>query len=398
MGDAGHSGSLLALRAARLFTGDDVVDRPVVLVDGEKIVAVGVTPPESAQVVDLGDTTLLPGLIDCHQHLCFDGNGTLEEQVVSVDDDALSKRAHASASRALAGGVTTLRDLGDRSFVTLPLRNDPSLPTILASGPPLTRVGGHCWYLGGGCSGDDELTRAVRDRVERGCDLIKVMVTGGGMTPTFPMWEPQFSDAELRAVVEEAHRSGLPVAAHCHGVAGIEQALDANADSIEHCTFMTSSGRCEPVDRVVDRLAAADVAVSVTLGRLKHIPLPPMIANNLDVLLETRMRLHAKGATMVVGTDAGISQAKPHDVLPNAFADLVESGMTPIEALQALTTVAAKVCGVADRKGKLAAGFDADLVAVAGDPFSDVAALTAVASVWRAGREVAHRDAEREGV
>lgn len=379
---------VVALRAARVFNGERLVDRPVVLVAGDTITAVGVTPPESVPVLDLGDVTLLPGLIDCHQHLCFDGNGSLEEQVAGVDDDTLTERARRAARTALAGGVTTLRDLGDRSFVTLPLRDDPSLPTILAAGPPLTRVGGHCWYLGGGCTGVDELTRAVRERVERGCDVIKVMATGGGLTPTFPMWEAQFSAAEIRALVDESHRLGRPVAAHCHGLAGIEQALDAGADSIEHCTFMTASGRCEPVDSLLDRLAACDVAVSATVGRLTNVPLPPMIANNVDAIVEARRQLHARGATLVAGSDAGIDPSKPHDVLPNALSDFVRCGMTAIEGLSALTTVGAKVCGVADRKGTLAAGFDADLVAVAGDPLSDPRALTAIVRVWRAGNEV----------
>jgi imidazolonepropionase-like amidohydrolase len=390
------SGSLLALRAARLFTGEDFVDRPVVLIggdiggdiDGDKIVGVGEEPPASAEVVDLGDVTLLPGLIDCHQHLVFDGNGTLEEQVTGVDDGALAERARGAAARALAGGITTLRDLGDRGFVTLALRDDPALPTILAAGPPLTRAGGHCWYLGGECTGVDALIGAVRERVERGCDVVKVMVTGGGLTATFPMWDTQFTDAELRAVVDEAHRAGLPVAAHCHGLAGIEQALDAGADSIEHCSFMTESGTSVPVERVLERLASTGTPVSVTLGNLPNMPAPPVIAKNLDVLAAIHERLHALGATIVVGTDAGVGLAKPHDVLPRAFPQLVDSGMTPVEALRSLTTVAAKVCGVADRKGKLAPGFDADLVAVGGDPRVDHDALRAVAGVWKAGRRV----------
>jgi imidazolonepropionase-like amidohydrolase len=218
--------------------------------------------------------------------------------------------------------------------------------------------------------------------------VVKVMVTGGGLTPTFPMWETQFSASEIQAVVDEAHRAGLPVAAHCHGVAGIEQALDSGADSIEHCTFMTASGRCVPVDSVLHRLATSHVPVSITTGRLPDIPLPPLIANNVDVIVGTRRRLRELGATIVVGTDAGINPGKPHDVVSHALADLVAFGMTPIDGLQSLTTVAAKVCGVADRKGKLAAGFDADLVAVAGDPRHDVNALTSVVRVWRAGREV----------
>jgi imidazolonepropionase-like amidohydrolase len=381
-------GQPTAFRAARLFTGERLADMPTVVVEGGKVVSVGIAPPPAVPTVDLGDVTLLPGLIDCHQHLCFDGNGSLEEQVADIDDDALGQRARAAASRALVGGVTTLRDLGDRAYVTLSLKDDPSLPTILTAGPPLTRVGGHCWYLGGECDGADELRRAVHERVERGCDAIKIMVTGGALTPTFPMWGTQFSDAEVRLVVDEAHRVGLPAAAHCHGLAGIEQALDAGADSIEHCSFMTASGTCEPVAGVLHRLATSGAAVSVTLGRLPGFPMLPLIARNWDVMVGARRQLHDLGATMVVGTDAGIAPAKPHDVLPTALADLVECGMTTVEGLRSLTTVAAKVCGVADRKGKLAVGYDADLLAVSGDPLTDPAALTRIARVWKAGREV----------
>ena len=377
-----------ALRAARVFTGERLAENPVLVLENDTIVSVGAPPGPEIPVLDLGDVTLLPGLVDCHQHLCFDGSGPLEEQVAGIDDDALRERARAAARTALAGGVTTLRDLGDRGFLTLELKDDPALPTILTSGPPLTRVGGHCWYLGGECTGAADLRRAVYERVARSCDVVKVMVTGGGLTPTFPMWETQFSDEEMRIVVDEAHRAGLPVAAHCHGVAGIEQALDAGADSIEHCTFITASGVCAPVDDVHRRLASADVAVSATLGRLPGVPIMPLIAKNWDVLVASRRRLHELGATLVVGTDAGIGPAKPHGVLAHSLADLVESGMTPAEGLRALTTVAAGVCGVADRKGKLAPGYDADILVVNGDPLQEPNALTATAHVWKAGRQV----------
>ena len=135
---------MFALRSARLFDGERMVDRPTVLVDGDTIAAVGVAIPDEARVVDLGAATVLPGLIDCHQHLCFDGTGSLEDQVIGVEDEALLARARASAQRAVRGGVTTLRDLGDRNYVTLGLRADRGLPTILAARPPITRVDGHC--------------------------------------------------------------------------------------------------------------------------------------------------------------------------------------------------------------------------------------------------------------
>jgi imidazolonepropionase-like amidohydrolase len=379
---------VFALRAASLFDGERVLDRPTVLVDRDAVVAAGVTVPASVPVVDLGAATLLPGLIDCHQHLCFHGNGTLEEQVAGVDDDALIERARVSARRALRGGVTTLRDLGDRSYVTLTLRDDPTLPTILAAGPPITRAGGHCWFLGGICSGEANLRAAVRERAERHCDVVKIMVTGGYLTPTFPMWQTQFGVDELRVVVEESHGAGLPVAAHCHGVEGIEGALEAGVDSIEHCSFYTHNARPEPNETLLERLAASGVPISPTIGRLPDYPLPPDLAANRGIMFGAWRRLHELGATLVAGTDAGIGPHKPHDVLAYALGDLLECGHTPDDGLRALTTVAAKACGVGDHKGRLAPGFDADIIAVNGDPLTEPNALVSITAVWRSGERV----------
>jgi imidazolonepropionase-like amidohydrolase len=379
---------VFALRATRLFDGERVLDRPTGVVDGDAVVAAGVAVPESVPVVDLGAVTLLPGLIDCHQHLCFDGNGTLEEQVAGLDDDALADRARTSARRALHGGVTTLRDLGDRNYVTLALREDRGLPTIVAAGPPITRADGHCWFLGGACSGEADLRHAVTERAERHCDLVKVMVTGGFHTPTYPMWASQFGVDELRVVTDVSHRAGLPVAAHCHGLEGIEAALDAGVDSIEHCTFLNEQALPEPNEALLQRLAASGVAISPTIGRLPDDPTPPDQAAGWTVVLGAWGRLHELGAPVVAGPDTGIGPHKPHDVLPYALGDLIRCGITAVEGLRALTTVAAKVCGVAARKGRLSPGFDADIIAVNGDPLIEPNALAAVTAVWRAGNRV----------
>jgi imidazolonepropionase-like amidohydrolase len=381
---------VLALHAARLFDGDRLLTPPAVMIEDGAVVAAGVSVPETVPVVDLGDQTLLPGLIDCHQHLCFDGNGLLEQQVSGIDDEDLEVRARASAEQALRSGVTTLRDLGDRGFVTLALRGDSSVPTILTAGPPITREGGHCWFLGGACSTSDaDLIRAVAERAERGCDVVKVMVTEGFGTPTRPAWNVQFSLDELRVIADEAHRAGLPVAAHCHGVEGIERALDAGVDSIEHCTFFTSDGRLEPNESLLARLASSGTVISLSLGRLPGFPRTPGLSAFRESMLQVCGRLHELGATVVTGTDAGINPAKSHGVLPYAFGDLIESGMSPVQALRSLSAVAAEACGVADRKGRLARGFDADMIAVAGDPLVNPDALSEVSSVWRAGQRVA---------
>ena len=378
-----------ALQGARVFDGERVVERPTVLLDGDRVVAVGEPVPASVETVELPGATILPGLVDTHQHLCFDGNGTLEEQVRGIDDAALVERCRTSARRALGGGVTTVRDLGDRGYLTLDLRSEGDLPTLLCAGPPITRVGGHCWYLGGECEHDDAaLRRAVRERVERGCDVVKVMATGGVGTPTFAAWESQFSTDDLRVVVDEAHAAGLPVAAHCHGTGGIESALAAGVDSIEHCTFVTDEGRSMPGDDLVERLAASGVALSATLGSLPGSTPPPLVAANLDTIVRTFSRLADLGAVVTIGSDAGISPGKPHDVLPTALAALVAYGQTAEYGLRTMTSVGARVVGLGDRKGRLAPGYDADVLAVDGDPLTDPAALTSPIGVWSAGRRV----------
>ncbi len=376
------------LRAARLFDGFDFVDDPVVVVEGSEILSVGHRVPDGVEVTDLGDVTLLPGLVDCHQHLVFDGRGTLEEQVVGLSDDELTQRARSNARRALLGGVTTLRDLGDRGFVTLALRGDPDLPTICSAGPPITPPGGHCWYLGGEAEGADQLRAAVAERVERGCDVVKMMVTGGAMTPSFPLWMSQFSESDVRLVIDESHRAGLPVAAHCHGVDGIAMAVDCGVDTIEHCTFFTESMESAPPPELLDRLAQSDVALSATWGNNRTPRMPPPWDEAVPVINDALGRVHAKGGTVVVGTDAGIHGLKPHDVLPYALPTLLDAGMTIEQALRAITSSAADACRRPER-GRLAPGMPADILAVDGDPSAEPEALTRILRVWKDGVLVA---------
>jgi imidazolonepropionase-like amidohydrolase len=378
------------LRAAKLFDGYDFVERPDLLIDDGVVVSVGEALPDSVEVRDLGDVTLLPGLVDCHQHLVFNGHGTLEQQVSGIDDATLVERARANARLALEGGVTTVRDLGDRNFVTLGLRDDPELATIAAAGPPITPPGGHCWYLGGECEGSEQLAAAVADRVERGCDVVKIMVTGGAMTPSFPLWMSQFSEADVRLVVEAAHAAGLPVAAHCHGVDGIAMAVDVGVDSIEHCTFFTESNESVPPADLLDRLAASGVALSATWGVTEAPPSPPNWQRARPVIEAALGRVHTGGGVVVVGTDAGIYRQKPHDVLPYSLPTLLSAGMTTVEALRAITSSAADVCRRPER-GRLHAGMPADILAVTGDPAADPAALTRIAAVWREGRTIVDR-------
>ena len=369
-----------------MFDGLQLVRDAAVLVDGTTIGHVGAAPG-GVEIHDLGDVTLLPGLVDAHQHLVFDGRGTLEEQVDGRSDDELRERARGSARRALAAGITTIRDLGDRNFVTADLRTEPGMPTILAAGPPLTTVDGHCWFLGGGCEDLGALRAAVDERRRRGCDVVKIMVSGGARTPC-PMWASQFTIDEIATVVADAHAGGMPVAAHCHGNDSIRRAIEAGVDTIEHCTFLAEDGRSDPTDAILDQVAMSGIPISATFGRLPGQKAPPMIEANLQRIADNFRRLRDKGGMVVVGSDAGIAPGKLHDVLPRAASELAEIGLDGIEILTTLTADAARACGVCERKGRLAPGFDADILAVGGDAVADPGALLDVRGVWRAGRRV----------
>ena len=384
-----------ALRAARLFDGTTCLDDPVVLLDGGRVTEVrhgpGALVPDDAALVDLPGATLLPGLVDTHVHLAFDAGPDPAATLAGRDDDALAAAMATAAAAQLAAGVTTVRDLGDRGYAALALRESPPgpLPTIVAAGPPITTPGGHCHFLGGEAPGVSGVRAAVREHAERGVDVIKVMASGGMMTAGTDIAATQFSAGALRVAVEEAHRHGLPITAHAHALSAVRDAIAARVDGIEHCTCVEGEDVVLPRD-VLDALVARRIAVGSTLGirRIPGLAPPPALLRLLPGVLAAHAALVRAGAVVVAGTDAGIAPPKPHGVLPHGLAELVGLGMTPLQALRAGTATAAQVCGVADRKGRVAPGYDADLLAVDGDPLADIGALLRPVAVLVAGRTV----------
>ena len=384
-----------ALVADRVWTSGRSLDRAMVLIGGTEIVAVDSAghAPDDAEVLDFGDNTLMPGLIDAHLHLCFDASPDVFTPMIELDDDSLLEVMGANARANLLAGVTTVRDLGDRRFLASALREQfrrspSSWPELLVSGPPITRRGGHCWFLGGEADTDDELRREVAIRAERGCDVVKVMATGGVITPGFLPHESQFGVAELRSVVSAAHDLGLPVAVHAHGPQGIADAVAAGVDSVEHCTFFTEDG-VEVDWESVASIAASGTYVSATIAAVPGLIPPPAIASRLEAMEVSFRRMNDLGVRIVCSSDAGVGPPKPHGVLPHGGDAMCRLGLSNEAALESMTTVAADACGVADRKGRLAPGFDADVIAVDGDPLRDIDSLLRIASVVRAGEQVA---------
>ena len=234
----------VVIQADRLFdgTGAEPIEQAAVVIGDGRIRAVGrrdeiVAPDGEAQRVEYAGCTILPGLIDCHVHLIFSAGPRPLDDLLADDDHALLLRAVHNAQTALRAGITTVKDLGGRGAVTLALRDAIGRgllpgPRILAAGPPITSTGGHCNWLGGEADTADELRKKVRQLVKQGVDLLKVMASGGRMTPGSNVCAAQFTVEQLRALVEDAHRLGKSVAAHGHGVAGIRNAVAAGVGNI----------------------------------------------------------------------------------------------------------------------------------------------------------------------
>ncbi len=394
----GDLGPRYVVSAGHVFDGSRfLAGGAQVLVDGGLIVAVEPRHrpyPEGWPVIDRAGGTVLPGLIDTHVHL-----------VGSGEPDALARDAGRSGAerelvirrslrQQLQQGVTTVRDLGDTRWAVLGRTAQDGEPSVVASGPPITSPGGHCAAMGGEASDAVSLRALVAEAHERGAQTVKIVVSGGAMSAGSDLLELQFDVGEVRLVVEEAHRRGLPVTAHAHSVPSVEVCVAAGVDGIEHCTCLTARG-IRTSTALIDALAARRIEVCPTFGRLPGLPPSPQA---IEVMRRTGMTLQARfeqvgalfaaGVPILAGSDAGIHPAKPHGVLAHSVAELTQSGLPVAAALAAATSAAADVCGLGGSRGRLRPGKAADLLVVEGDLAEDVAALTRARLVILRGRAI----------
>src|SRR4051812_7141829 len=386
----------------------ELVEPGDLLIEGDRITAVAPnTVPADAQVIDLGDLTLLPGLMDMEVNLLM-GGPNHESPLVAVQDDPAVKtlRAVANARRTLRSGFTTVRNLG--LFVqTGGLLLDVALkkaidfgwidgPRVVPAGHAISPTGGHLdptmfQALGphimpltveeGIANGVSEIRKAVRYQIKYGAKVIKVVASGGVMSHTGPAGAQQYSNEELAAIADEAHRAGLKVAAHAHGDDGVRAAIEAGIDCIEHGSLMSDETLALMIDRGTFLVATTYLADGMDVSHAA----PELQAKAAEVFPRARQTIGKAiewGAKVACGTDA---PAIPHGRNARELVALVQRGMTPVQAIRAATTVAAELIGKDDR-GRLAPGLYADVIGVPGDPTADIGVAEQVRFVMKGGQ------------
>jgi imidazolonepropionase-like amidohydrolase len=409
---------IIVLKAERMFDGKSkaLVQNGVVIVHGNAIVDVGsnLPTPSGAQVIDLGDATVAPGFMDAHTHLTLDYSGDynvrrLHELDLNVSEQAI--RATIFARATVEAGFTTVRDLGSRfvgsrEFVDVALRNSINKgvivgPRMLVATKGIGATGGHFDptngfrdflfgrepdYTDGIANGPDEMRKAVRFEVKNGADVIKAAVSGGVLSLTDEVDTPQLTPAEMAALVDESHRLRKKVAVHCHGDQVAREAIEAGVDSIEHGSFM----KPETLTRMKNKgtfLTPTLMATEWIMSKLDNYP--PALQAKAKAAGAARLDMFRSAVKMGVkisfGTDAAVF---PHGQNAKEFKLMVDLGMTPIDALKSATANDAELLGIAQKVGTLEKGKLADIVAMPGDPASDITATERVFFVMKEGKIV----------
>ncbi len=417
----------IALKAARLFDGKSnaLVQNAVVIVQGDKIAAAGsnLPIPSDAQVIDLGDATLAPGFMDAHTHLTADFSGNynqrrLEQLDLNVSEHAI--RATAFARTTVEAGFTTVRDLGSRfvasrEFVDVALRNSINKgvivgPRMLVATKGIGATGGHFDptggfrdflfgrepdYTDGIANGPDEIRKAVRFEVKNGADVIKAAVSGGVLSLSDEVDTPQLTPAEMAALVDESHRLRKKVAVHCHGDQAAREAIEAGVDSIEHGSFMKQE-TLTMMKKKGTFLTPTLMASEWIMGKLDNYP--PVLQAKAKAATAARSEMFRNAVKMGIkisfGTDAAVY---PHGQNAKEFKLMVDLGMNAIDALKSATANDAELLGIAQKIGTLEKGKLADVIAMPGDPTSDITATERVSFVMKEGKIVRQGPATSPG-
>ena len=403
------------IHAGRVIDGlaNQAMSERTIVIDGGRIVAIESgyrAPSVGDRVVDLKNSTLMPGLMDMHVHITSEYSRTSELDRFKKDGPDIALDGAMFAERTLQAGFTTVRDLGDGFRASIALRNAINAgklagPRIFAAGKSIATTGGHAdptngWadHLGGAnvgpldgvVNGEEQAAQAVRQRYKEGSDLIKITATGGVLSVAKNGLNPQFTEEEIRSVVQTARDYGFKVAAHAHGAEGMKRAVRAGVDTIEHGTFMDD----ETIKLMKER--GTYYVPTITAGawvfdRSKEEGFFPALVRPKAAMIGPQIqgtfaKAYKAGVKILFGTDTGVSA---HGQNAREFVLMVESGMPAMEAIKSATSVSAKSLEIDDRLGSVEVGKVADLVAVPGDPIKDISAMQRVHFVMKDG--VVHR-------
>ncbi|HUG15655.1 MAG TPA: amidohydrolase family protein [Thermomicrobiales bacterium] len=394
--------------AARLFdgTGAQAIQNAFLRVEDGRIKDVGRREDlgsAAANARDFGDATLLPGLVNMHTHLtCSMSEQTLAD-ALNDSYEVKMMRAVENARASLLSGVTTIRDCGTLNAIVFAIREASAqgiitAPHVWASGDVLTSTGGHCYFFGVECDTAEEARWAVRHQVKDGADYIKVMATGGGLTPNTNPGEPQFTEDQMIAIVQDSERIGKYVAAHCHGTPGIRNSIAARVRTIEHCSFMVPHGSGIQYEQdVADAVAETGIYVCPTIGvgeRARRMMEEQGRDNPFAAIRHERLdnmrKLVESGVKFVSGNDAGMMMTGFDDFQLDLELLVEHVGMSSADAIVTATGRAAEAIG-SDDFGVLQPGRRADVLAVRGNALDDIGALRNLRMVMKAGQIVVER-------
>lgn len=401
-----------AKRVANADVSGWLEDHAVVVEDG-KITAVEPASAVSSAsdqhtVHDLGDVSLLPGLVDAHSHMHCSATHDAQRLALSENDQQLTIRATNNMRKAVLAGTTTIRDLGSRNQVAFAVRqmiNDGHVPgpRLLLAGTPITITAGHCWFFGTEADTEAEVRTAVRTQVKLGANVIKMMATGGMFTPTANPRKPQYSVEMLKAAVEEAHRMNVPIVTHTLSAQGTRNVVEAGVDHLIHSRWYhadPTKGLDYTAD-TVKKMADQGQWVDPTIGhhllgqeakeRGEEGPMDPHWAVSFKVVpeadhLETLNNMHEAGVRFTTGLDMGMAYGTHDRSAANAWALVEYLGWSNWKAINASTAGTAEAVGLGKEIGSIQAGMTADLAAFTGDPSKNIRDMDQASTVVQSGR------------